>query len=65
MGPPLYFIGMVGSLDALPAEAMVDRKDHPSGHKHSDELDIPNNLEVLRCELWSDTSNLSINHPGI
>ena len=60
-----YLIGTVGILDAFPAEAMVDGRDHPCGNEDSDKVNIPNNLEVLRCKLRSDASDLPINNPRV
>ena len=36
-----YCTGGTRVLDAFPAQAVVDRRDHPCGHKNSDKLDVP------------------------
>ena len=47
-----YFTGGTRVLDAFPAQAVVDRRDHPCGDKHGDKLNVPDNLEVLRLNFW-------------
>ena len=43
-GPPQYCTGGTRVLDAFPAQAVVDRRDHPCGHKNSDKLNVPDDL---------------------
>ena len=47
-----YFTGGTRVLDAFPTQAMVDRRDHPCGDKHSDKLHVPDDLWVLRLNFW-------------
>ena len=42
------YTGGTRVLDAFPAQAVVDRRDHPCGHKNSDKLNVPDDLQVLR-----------------
>ena len=39
-----YFTGGTRVLDAFPTQAVVDRRDHLCGDKHSDELHVPDDL---------------------
>ena len=43
-GPLEYCTGGTRVLDAFPAQAVVDRKDHPYRHKNSDKLNVPDDL---------------------
>ena len=40
--------------------SLVDRRDHPCGDKHSDKLNVPDNLYVLWLKFWGDASDLTI-----
>ena len=55
-----YFTGGTRVLGAFPAQAVVDRRDHPCGDKHGDKLNVPDDLEVLRLNFWGDASHLAI-----
>ena len=55
-----YRTGGTCVLDAFPAQAVVDRRDHPCGHKNSDKLNVPDDLQVLRLNFRSDASHLTI-----
>jgi len=39
-----YWTGGTRVLDAFPAQAVVNRGDHPCGHKNSDKLNVPDDL---------------------
>ena len=43
-----------------PAQAVVDRRDHPCRHKNSDKLNIPDDLQVLWLNFGCDASHLAI-----
>ena len=55
-----YCAGGTGVLDAFPAQAVVDRRDHPCRHKNSDKLNIPDDLQVLWLNFGCDASHLAI-----
>ena len=55
-----YCTGGTGVLDAFPAQAVVDRWDHPCRHKNSDKLNIPDDLQVLWLNFGCDASHLAI-----
>ena len=55
-----YCTGGTCVLDAFPAQAVVDRRDHPCGYKNSDKLNVPDDLQVLRLNFRSDASHLTI-----
>ena len=46
-----YCTGRAGIFDALPAQAVVYRRNHPCGDQHSNELYVPDYLQVLGLEI--------------
>ena len=47
-----YVTGGSRILNTFPAQAVIDRRDHPCRDKHSEKLNVPDNLQVLRLDFW-------------
>ena len=55
-----YVTGGSRVLNAFPAEAVIDRRDHPCGDRHSYKLNVPDNLQVLLLDFWAPINSDNI-----